>query len=75
LKSRRKPLGTGPNPPADKESGAADRQGYRLRVVSITYAGDDAAAARGIADFLRLRRARRQQELQIESHVRKTDDP
>jgi hypothetical protein len=30
--------------------------GYRLRVESITYLGDDAAAARGIVEFLRLSR-------------------
>jgi len=32
--------------------------GYRLRVESITYLGDDVAAARAIENFLRLSRSR-----------------
>jgi hypothetical protein len=35
--------------------------GYRLRVESITYLGDDAAAARAIENFLRLSRSRDEQ--------------
>lgn len=42
-------------------------QPYRLRIASITYLRDDAAAARGIEEFLRLRRARdRTVEPQVE---------
>jgi len=44
-----------------------DEQPYR--VVSITYLGDDAAAARAIREFLRLRRlaqTEREAELKIE---------
>jgi hypothetical protein len=31
---------------------------YRLRITRVTYQGDDAAAARGIEEFLRLSRLR-----------------
>jgi len=41
---------------------------YRLRVESITYLGDDAAAARAIENFLRLSRARdRQRAVELEA--------
>ena len=36
--------------------------GYRLHVESITYLGDDVAAARAIENFLRLRRSRDRQQ-------------
>ncbi len=40
---------------------------YRLRIVSVQYAGDDAAAARAIAEFLRLRRlTKAQRQVEIE---------
>jgi hypothetical protein len=42
--------------------------GYRLRVESITYLGDDVASARAIENFLRLSRARdRQRAVELET--------
>jgi hypothetical protein len=41
--------------------------GYELRVESITYLGDDPAAARAIENFLRLSRSReRQRAMELE---------
>lgn len=48
--------------------------GYRLRVESITYLGDDAAAARAIENFLRLSRSRdRQGPVELEADRRNGD--
>lgn len=45
--------------------------GYELRVESITYLGDDAKAARGIEEFLQLRRLRkRQRAVELETDER-----
>jgi hypothetical protein len=57
-----KAASTNPERPAQQAS-------YRLRLESITYLGDDSAAARGIEKFLRLSRLREQQPRQLESDI------
>jgi len=42
---------------------------YTLRIVSVTYLGDDAAVARGIEEFLRLSRLRRALRRQPEEPI------
>jgi hypothetical protein len=51
------------------------REGYRLHVESITYLGDDGAAAKGIQEFLRLcRLAENERATQLEpNEVRDVD--
>lgn len=53
------------------------KDGYRLRVESIVYLGDDAAAAQAIENFLRLSRARdRQRPVELETDDgRRSDGP
>jgi hypothetical protein len=48
-------------------------QDYRLRIASVTYLGDDAAAARAILEFLRLSRQRQaERELKQKQSIDET---